>query len=100
MQKELNELRERQAAGGGANVSEEEHIRMEAEKSDLLGKLQQLQQEKDRQQTQLERLRHLLVNSSGRSTMSRRSGVGLESVNLEADEEPRRKQRKKHRDTW
>eukprot|EP01041_Mallomonas_annulata_P002987 gene2987-5859_t len=74
--KELNDLKERQHAGG---VSDADYSRIEAEKAELLSRLMCVQEEKELQRVQLQRLRELVITNCA-------------VVND--------KKKKRHRDTW
>jgi centromeric protein E len=86
LKKELEELKEKQRANTGL-LSEEEQARIEAEKADMLARLESLQKERDVQLQQLERLKELIV-------------VGEKSTAAAAAAVDRTKRRKRHRDTW
>jgi len=86
LKKELEELKEKQRVNTGL-LSEEEQARIEAEKADMLARLESLQKERDVQLQQLERLKELIV-------------VGEKSTAAAAAAVDRTKRRKRHRDTW
>ena len=82
--KELNQLKEKQTAEG---LTDGDRVRLEAEREELLKRLESLEHEKDEQKANLERLKDMFFSSSECPTLA------LEGAKL-------KKKRKTKRDTW
>ena len=81
---ELNRLKEKQAVEG---LTDGDRVRLEAEREELLKRLESLEHEKDEQKANLERLKEMFFSSNEYPALA------LEGAKL-------KKKRKTKRDTW
>ena len=104
LQKEIATLREQQS-NGNSTLNDESLRKIEEEKCALLSQLEALQQEREQQQSKLDRLKDLIVSHGKRSG----NGMDISSDDFETiqydDEFSREKEnvmskRRKNRETW